>query len=147
MQELAAAHGIKDIFQDNGGKILQLILALNLKVLPGRNGNDAFDTDKQYELKTLNANLTSGFTTHHHLNGKIIEKYREATWIFAVYEDILLKKVYEIDGFVLNPYFEKWTTMLESRESINNPKIPLKFVEKHGKLIWPMEPQNEQQLF
>jgi hypothetical protein len=29
------------IFQDNGGKILQILLITGLKVLPGREGNDA----------------------------------------------------------------------------------------------------------
>ena len=53
-QQLAESHGIKDIFQDNGGKLLQLILALNLKVLPGRTGNDAYCEISQYEIKTLN---------------------------------------------------------------------------------------------
>ena len=30
-QELAAKHGINDIFQDNGGKILQVLLVTGLK--------------------------------------------------------------------------------------------------------------------
>ena len=54
-QKLADKHGIDDIFQDNGGKLLQLILVLGLTVLPGREGNDAKDaTGKEYELKTVN---------------------------------------------------------------------------------------------
>jgi hypothetical protein len=56
LQQLADAHGIDDIFQDNGGKILQLCLCLGIKVLPGREGNDAVDetTGGEFELKTLN---------------------------------------------------------------------------------------------
>ena len=42
-QELASKHGIGDIFQDNGGKLLQLILLTSLTVIPGREGNDARD--------------------------------------------------------------------------------------------------------
>jgi len=34
-QELASKHGIGDIFQDNGGKLLQLILLTGLKSDPG----------------------------------------------------------------------------------------------------------------
>src|SRR3546814_6195236 len=34
-QRLAQEHGIDDIFQDNGGKILQMLLALNLQGIPG----------------------------------------------------------------------------------------------------------------
>lgn len=54
-QQLATKHGIADIFQDNGGKLLQVILLLRLKVLPGREGNDAIDeAGKEYELKSVN---------------------------------------------------------------------------------------------
>lgn len=42
-QELASKHGIDDIFQDNGGKLLQVLLLLGLTTIPGREGNDAFD--------------------------------------------------------------------------------------------------------
>lgn len=42
-QDLASRHGINDIFQDNGGKLLQVILILGLTVIPGREGNDAID--------------------------------------------------------------------------------------------------------
>jgi Restriction endonuclease PvuII len=40
-QDLAVQHGINDIFQDNGGKILQVLLVTGLTVIPGREGNDA----------------------------------------------------------------------------------------------------------
>ena len=50
-QTLANQHGINDIFQDNGGKLLQVILTLGLTVLPGREGNDAVDElGLEYEL-------------------------------------------------------------------------------------------------
>ncbi|MBJ6002176.1 restriction endonuclease, partial [Salmonella enterica subsp. enterica serovar Derby] len=58
-QDLASKHGIYDIFQDNGGKLLQVLLALDLKVLPGREGNDAVDdSGVEYELKSVNIDLT-----------------------------------------------------------------------------------------
>lgn len=51
-QELASKHGIGDIFQDNGGKLLQLVLLTGLTVIPGREGNDARDAEgHEYELK------------------------------------------------------------------------------------------------
>ena len=63
-QELASKHGIGDIFQDNGGKLLQLILLTGLEVIPGREGNDARDeTGKEYELKSVNVLLTQSFST------------------------------------------------------------------------------------
>jgi hypothetical protein len=37
-QELATKYGINDIFQDNGGKILQVLLVTGLEILPGREG-------------------------------------------------------------------------------------------------------------
>lgn len=67
-QELASRHGIADIFQDNGGKILQVILTTSLKILPGREGNDACDElGTEYELKSVNIHLTRSFSTHHHI--------------------------------------------------------------------------------
>lgn len=50
-QALASKHGIDDIFQDNGGKLLQVLLVLGLTIIPGREGNDAVDkAGKEYEL-------------------------------------------------------------------------------------------------
>ena len=58
-QKLANKHGIDDIFQDNGGKILQILLLLNLRQLPGREGNDAIDeSGNEYELKSVNIHKT-----------------------------------------------------------------------------------------
>lgn len=55
MQELASKHGINDIFQDNGGKLLQVLLITGLDVLPGREGNDAKDSNFIFEPSlTLN---------------------------------------------------------------------------------------------
>ena len=44
-QKLASKHGIGDIFQDNGGKLLQVLLLTGLKVIGRREGNDAIDDD------------------------------------------------------------------------------------------------------
>ena len=75
LQELAEKHGINDIFQDNGGKLLQVLLITGLEVLPGREGNDAKDSQgNEYELKSVNTLLTKSFSTHHHMNPTIIEK-------------------------------------------------------------------------
>jgi len=75
LQALATKHGISDIFQDNGGKLLQVLLFTGLKILPGREGNDAVDErGREYELKSVNIELTSSFSTHHHMNPGIIEK-------------------------------------------------------------------------
>jgi hypothetical protein len=57
-----------------------------LEVIPGREGNDAKDSNgNEFELKSVNIALTKSFSTHHHINPRIIEKYRQVDWIFAVY--------------------------------------------------------------
>ena len=125
-QALATVHGINDVFQDNGGKLLQVLLITGLRILPGRLGNDAVDEDGvEYELKSVNADLTSSFSTHHHLNPTILEKYRETEWIFAIYRNIDLVSIYHLSPEDLEfPYFSRWETKWYStRRDINNPKI------------------------
>jgi hypothetical protein len=109
-QKLAEKHGIDDIFQDNGGKLLQVLLITNLRILPGRLGNDAIDQDgNEYELKSVNATLTQSFSTHHHLNPTILDKYRQVDWIFAVYRNIELEAIYQITSQQLDErYFKAW---------------------------------------
>lgn len=139
-QELASKHGIDDIFQDNGGKILQVILALGLSILPGREGNDAKDeSGNEFELKSVNTLLTRGFSTHHHMNPTIIAKYRKVDWIFAVYEGIELIEIYRMTPADLEPYYTKWETKWhdDGRRDINNPKIPLVFVQENGRKVFP----------
>lgn len=139
-QELATQHGIHDIFQDNGGKLLQVLLITGLCVLPGREGNDAIDEQgNEYELKSVNSLLTKSFSTHHHMNPVIIGKYRAVDWIFAVYEGIKMIEIWQMTPAKLEPYYTKWET--KWRESggrdINNPKIPLKYVRDQGDQIYP----------
>ena len=141
LQILANKHGIRDIFQDNGGKYLQLALVTGLKLLTSREGNDAIDeTGREYELKTLNADHVTSFTTHHHLNPTIVAKYRQVDWVFAVYRSIELEAVYYMPVERLEPYFEGWITKWNiNSKDINNPKIPLKFVVQHGIKIFPAD--------
>jgi len=139
LQSLAGKHGINDIFQDNGGKLLQIALATGLKILPGREGNDARDeSGREYELKSVNVLLTQSFSTHHHLNPTILAKYRQVDWIFAIYEAIELKVIYFLTPKDLEPYFEGWEKKWHESggKDINNPKIPAKFVIEKGKLVY-----------
>ena len=117
-QELASKHGIGDIFQDNGGKLLQLVLITGLTVIPGREGNDARDDEgNEYELKSVNTLLTRSFSTHHHMNPVILAKYRQVKWCFAAYEGIELQAVYLMEPAQLEPYFTKWETRTDARTS------------------------------
>ena len=141
-QKLAEAHGINDIFQDNGGKLLQVLLILNLEVLPGREGNDARDAQgNEYELKSVNINLTKSFSTHHHMNPTIIAKYRQVDWIFAIYKGIEIQSIYKLTPSDMEYFYSKWERKWhgDGGKDINNPKIPLKYVQEHGTLLYSVE--------
>lgn len=140
-QALASEHGIDDVFQDNGGKILQMLLALNLQGIPGREGNDAVDIEgREYELKSVNIWLTSSFSTNHHINIPIINKYRQVCWVFAIYEGIEMRRAYFMSAEKLEPYFAAWEDKWSaSGKDINNPKIPLPFVLQHGEELYSDE--------
>ncbi len=137
-QDLAIRHGINDIFQDNGGKLLQVLLLLGLDALPGREGNDAKDSSGQeYELKSVNITLTTSFSTHHHMNPTIIAKYRKVPWIFAIYKDINLQSVYILQPEDLKPYYDRWEEKWhrDGKKDINNPKITIKYVVENGVIL------------
>lgn len=138
-QELANKHGIYDVFQDNGGKLLQVLLLTGLKVLPGREGNDAIDNEgNEYELKSVNILLTRSFSTHHHMNPTIIRKYRQVDWIFAVYEGIKLLSIYRLTPSDLERYYSDWEKKWydSGGSDINNPKISLRHVQEKGELLY-----------
>ncbi|MBD2084263.1 helix-turn-helix domain-containing protein [Trichocoleus sp. ST-U3] len=139
MQQLANEYGITDIFQDNGGKVLQVLILLGLRISPGREGNDATDAEgNEYELKTINRalNKNAGVTTHHHLNKEILKKYRSVqAWYIAIYESINLMEIYKVLPSTLELKFKEWEVKLEKQESINNPKIPMKLV-RQGELVY-----------
>ena len=138
-QELATRHGIYDIFQDNGGKLLQVLLVTGLRILPGREGNDAVDSaGKEYELKTVNLELTGSFSTHHHMNPGIIAKYRQVDWVFAIYHNIELQSVYLLTSQLMEPFFTRWEQKwyADMGKDINNPKIPVSFVTANGQLLY-----------
>lgn len=140
-QALASKHGIDDIFQDNGGKILQVLLLLNLKILPGREGNDAVDAfGQEYELKSVNIELVTGFSTHHHMNPVIIAKYRKVPWIFAIYRHIALESVYRLEPAAMEPWYKKWEDKWSISGDINNPKVPVTYVMENGTLLWGTPP-------
>lgn len=141
MQSLAQEYGISDIFQDNGGKVLQVLILLGLQISPGREGNDALDANgDEYELKTVNRalNKNAGITTHHHLNGDILRKYRAVkAWYIASYEGVELQEIYRLTPALLEPLFAQWEDKITSRgAALNNPKIPLRYV-RLGERVYP----------
>ena len=141
MQRLADEYGINDILQDNGGKVLQVLILLGLKISPGREGNDAIDAEgNEYELKTINRalNRNAGVTTHHHLNKDILQKYRAVrAWYIAIYEGIELKEIYKIPPASLEPIFQQWEQKIDRMgTALNNPKIPMRLV-REAELVYP----------
>ena len=144
LEAFADQYGIEDIFQDNGAKILQQLVYLNMKALPGREGNDAIsNSGMEWEMKSINLETSaSGFSTNHHVNQTIIDKYKKVPWTFAFYEGIKLKEIYVMTPKQLQPIYSHWEEKLQSMETINNPKIPIKFVKENGVKVYPINPNN-----
>lgn len=138
-QKLAFKYHIGDIFQDNGGKLLQILLVTGLSNLKKREGNDAVDINgKEYELKSVNILLTRSFSTHHHLNPIILTKYRQVDWIFAIYAGIEIQEIYLLTPDHLEPLFTLWEKKWHTTngKDINNPKIPVSYVRNAGRLLF-----------
>lgn len=152
LQTLATKYGIADIFQDNGGKVLQSLIILGLRFTGSREGNDAIDTEgNEYELKTVNIALgrSRGVTTHHHLNLGILDKYRRVrAWYISLYENITLIEIYRLTPEKLAPIFDKFEQRLVAggNAPLNNPKIPMAFVRRHGTRVWPIESDEQAEL-
>lgn len=145
-QELATKYNINDIFQDNGGKYLQLLMILNLSTDGAREGNDAIDAHgNEYEIKTVNLTLSHQFTTHHHMNPTIINKYRKVHWYFAAFKNIELQVIYKMSPENMEHFYTKWETKwhTDGGKDINNPKIPLSYVMNHGEIVWLPHDQTE----
>ncbi|GEM_PF-162120 len=153
LQRLAGEYGIADIFQDNGGKVLQVLIMLGLRISPGREGNDAVDDEgNEYELKTVNYTLTTQISTHHHLNKEIIDKYRKVkAWYFALYENIELLEIWRVPPSALEELFQHWEAVIEQTgRELNNPKIPLWYVQTGGECLYrnpdkPSVPRKEKE--
>lgn len=138
-QELANKHNINDVFQDNGGKYVQILMTLGLTTDGAREGNDARDADgNEYEIKTVNLDLQHQISTHHHMNPTIIGKYRKVDWYFAPFKGIELQVIYRLKPEAMEPFYTKWEEKWhkDGGKDINNPKIPLTHVMKHGEIVW-----------
>lgn len=141
LSELAQEYGIDDIFQDNGAKVLQQLIYLNMEILPGREGNDAIsESDVEWEMKSINLETSaSGFSTNHHTNHDIIAKYRQVPWTFSIYHGITLTEIYVMTPEMLEPIYSHWEDQLEEGKThLNNPKIPVNFVRENGIKVYPI---------
>lgn len=155
LQAEASAHNIHNVFDDGGYKELILLRLFELRKLD-REGDDAEDEDgRRYEIKTVARMGSRGkrkkslsITTEHTLTLPNIERYRKVVlWIIAVFDQASPEAIYEITPEALEPYFADWERKLLAQDAVktagsapshlNNPKIPLGFVQKHGVQIWP----------
>ena len=144
LEDMANEFGIKDIFQDNGAKILQQLVYLKMKFLPGREGNDAVsDSKTEWEMKSINLETSAtGFSTNHHTNHEIIDKYKKVPWAFSIYRGIKLEEIYVMTPGMLAPVYSKWEKQLKNKSHLNNPKIPVKFVRINGIKVYPIDENN-----
>ncbi len=140
LSDLAKRYGIDDIFQDNGAKVLQQLIYLNMDIIPGREGNDAVsESGTEWEMKSINLETSaSGFSTNHHTNHDIIAKYRKVPWTFSIYYGIKLSEIYVMTPNMLEPIYQHWEKKLETMTHLNNPKIPVKFVRENGIKVYPI---------
>lgn len=144
LASLAKQHGIDDIFQDNGAKVLQQLIYLNMDILPGREGNDAIsESGTEWEMKSINLETSaSGFSTNHHITHNIIAKYRKVPWSFAIYHGIHLSEIYVMTPNMLEPLYKHWEEKLSTMPHLNNPKIPVNFVCENGIQVYPINQGN-----
>lgn len=140
LSDLAKEFGINDIFQDNGAKVLQQLVYLNMKFLPGREGNDCISqSGVEWEMKSINLeSSSSGFSTNHHTTYDTIAKYRKVPWTFAIYHGITLKEIYVMTPEMLEPIYQHWEERLKTTSHLNNPKIPVKLVREKGIQVYPI---------
>lgn len=153
LQDMAAVHGIHNVFDDNGYKDLLLLTLFGLRKL-GREGDDAVDVEgRQFETKTVarmsskgERKATLSVTTEHTMTLANIERYRRTfMWIVAVFDGAEPEAIWEIKASALELFFAEWERKLGEldeyerpvRDHLNNPKIPLKFIAEHGVQVWP----------
>jgi len=153
IQSEATLQGIHNVFDDGGYKELLMLSLFNLRKLH-REGDDAEDAEgRRYEMKTVARVSSSGrrktslsITTEHTLTQTNIDRYRATfLWIVAVFDQSVPEVIYEIPSAKLEPYFAAWEAKLASQgqpvggapNHMNNPKIPLKWIQAHGVQVWP----------
>ncbi|WP_158718677.1 hypothetical protein [Streptomyces griseus] len=166
LQSHASAHRIHNVFDDGGYKELLLLELFNLSKAGDRAGNDALDVHgREYEIKTVARISARGerkrslsVTTEHTLTLENIERYRKVhLWIIAVFEQSTPEVIYEISPARLErDYFSKWEERLlkqieshregGARPHLNNPKIPLSYVERWGVEVWRSDGDSQMEL-
>lgn len=157
LQAEASVHNIHNVFDDGGYKELILLRLFNLRKLH-REGDDAVDSEgRLYEIKTVARVSSRGarkrslfVTTEHTLTVMNIRRYRNAfLWIVAVFDQSSPEAIFEIEPARLEPYFSTWERRIREQTAastgahapphLNNPKIPLTFIQQNGIRVWPSD--------
>ena len=56
LADMCKEYGIQDMLQDNGLKVMQQLVYLNMDFLPGREGNDSIsNSGTEWEMKSVKA--------------------------------------------------------------------------------------------
>lgn len=144
LEQEALKWGIHNVFEDSGYKTLILVAMFDLRVLSGRQGDDAFDpvTNRTFELKTVNVldsngdmkrAASLGVSAGSRLGKHTLARYREQTneWLIGVFHGHTPLEVWQVDSASLEPFYQKWEAKLDKGE-LNNPKIPMKFIRTVG---------------
>ncbi|MFC4075239.1 hypothetical protein [Salinithrix halophila] len=144
IEKEALKHDIIHVFDDGGYRELLLLKMFGLKKGLGRHGDDGIDpeTNKRFELKTVNLINTSGklrknpgITTCHHVNHEVIKRYRQiSAMVIGIFYLTKPARIYELPTIELESYFQRWETKLVDGklDHLNNPKIKFKDVLEKG---------------
>lgn len=146
LEEEANKIGIFNVFDDGGYRTLLLCTMFGLHVLPGKQGDDAVDSEGHtFELKTVNLKSGSGMFkenypgvgTAHSLSEANIARYQKTTgWIIGVFIGNTPIEVWQVDSKYFDLLFQRLGQKVAANRGTNNPKIPFKLIRRHGKRIY-----------
>jgi hypothetical protein len=74
-----------------------------------------------------------GVSTEHSLRQTSVDRYRKThEWLIGVFRGHEIIEVWQVDSRRLEPFYQMWEAKLEKVGVLNNPKIPLRFIQQVG---------------
>jgi transcriptional regulator with XRE-family HTH domain len=141
IQSIAIQKGIQNIFQHQGGLTLQVVLKMELEKLPEQHDFDVKDNNGNYfHLRCLDKNQSMSFKSFDDLEPHMIPSIQQASWLFAVFEQITLSSIWEVPAEKIQPLFDTWQEQWQHQPNIHlrPPKIGLHFIEEYGNQVYPI---------
>lgn len=139
LQQLAAQYGIADVFLTNGGKLLQVLMLLGLRLAPEYGGHTALDgAGNRYEVRVIShpGGRLMSLPAAERVDQARLDAYRAvAAWYVAIYIGANLSELYQVEPTLLAPLMEKWTQDVARRGVVKNPMIPLKLIRRGQMLL------------